>query len=1224
VSTQSVLSRSLADAIALDDTVSTQSILSRSLADSIALDDTVIADNGIFIRSLADAIALDDQLLTLPTFVRSLADSIALDDTVSTQSVLSRSLADSVALDDQVVADNGIFTRSLADSIALDDTVSTQAVLSRPLDDSIALDGQLSTLPTFVRSLDDSIVLDDQISLQQNLTLTLTDSIALGDQVVAQLVGSQVIISTLASTTSAKFDKSSKQIVTVNSTHAYAFFINSTEDVAYNYTTNGGASWLPTNGLAAGTYGGVAVWYDRWTPGDTGDLIHIATFDVAADKIWYIQFNAATRTASSIVDTVNNPTGCTTDCLGSLSTALGQITDLAITKGINGTIYAGTVDNSLPAASYSVIRKCSVTCTSDANWGNAGNQTNPWLGADNDSHALVMLPLSNSSIMLVSNDIINNLLEYSIYGGPGNWTSWTTIKTNVVDGGDLAHSLSGTVKLSNNALYVSVVNNTNSSNISEVLAFKYASGASSWTQLTSPWNQTQDGASTIIDSSIAIDANSGNLVIAYIIDPDGDAVLTESHINYTISEDDGSTWSTERRVSDVAGFYRGLSIDNINTFQLYATWFDDTNNDFVGDTVIQLRGLTDSITLGDQLSTQSVLSRSLADSVALSDQISVQGGTFTRSLDDSIALDDQVVADNGIFTRSLADSIALADTVSTLPTFVRSLADSIALDDTVSTQSILSRSLADSIALDDTVVADNGIFTRSLADSIALDDTVIADNGIFTRSLAESIALDDQVSALPTFVRSLDDSIALDDAVSTQSVLARPLTDSIVLVDQVVAQLVGSQIIISDYASTTNDRHAKSSKQIVTINSTHAYDFYIDNTANATNGNMLIYNYTTNGGDSWNFGRVLVAVTGSAAADNNTFGAAVWYDKWTPGDNGDLIHIATFDAQSDKIFYVQFDPRTNTNSSKVDTVVATSGCATVCLGGLASANDIAITKGVNGVLYAGIVDATLPSLTGLTSAIRKCSSSCTNDANWSGAGTRTTPWTDAENNDHSTMLLPLANNDIMLVSQNITNNLLQYKTWSDSGQSWDSAWTTIATNVNFNATFQHSLSGTVNPNNNNLYISVVNNTGTGNTSEILAYVYANSWAALTKPWPATTDTTSMLIDSSIGIDSNNGDLYVAYIRTPNGVATNSHVYYSVSRDNGTTWSIDNRISDIPQDYEALSIDGSNGQGLYASWFEDTNNDIEGDMVIRLRGVTDSLVLSDTVSTQSVLSRSLAD
>jgi len=72
-------------------------------------------------------------------------------------------------------------------------------------------------------------------------------------------------------------------------------FQDSGNDLSYARTINGGTSWATTV-IHVGTMNDLACWFDKETPGDTGNLLHIAWIDQANTDALYQTLNIATNT----------------------------------------------------------------------------------------------------------------------------------------------------------------------------------------------------------------------------------------------------------------------------------------------------------------------------------------------------------------------------------------------------------------------------------------------------------------------------------------------------------------------------------------------------------------------------------------------------------------------------------------------------------------------------------------------------------------------------------------------------------------------------------------------------------------------------------------------------------------------------------------------------------------------------------------------------------------
>lgn len=80
--------------------------------------------------------------------------------------------------------------------------------------------------------------------------------------------------------------------------NVYFFYCDENGDLAYKKSTNRGRSWGAPVVIHVGTVAHHSVWFDRWTPGDTGTVIHIELIDDAAasENVEYYSLNVATDT----------------------------------------------------------------------------------------------------------------------------------------------------------------------------------------------------------------------------------------------------------------------------------------------------------------------------------------------------------------------------------------------------------------------------------------------------------------------------------------------------------------------------------------------------------------------------------------------------------------------------------------------------------------------------------------------------------------------------------------------------------------------------------------------------------------------------------------------------------------------------------------------------------------------------------------------------------------
>ncbi len=78
----------------------------------------------------------------------------------------------------------------------------------------------------------------------------------------------------------------------------YVFFVNVETRLRYRKTTDGGATWGSDVQINQNLTGLVDIWFDRWTPDDSGTDIHIWYIDYSRDDCLYRSLDTSTDTLS--------------------------------------------------------------------------------------------------------------------------------------------------------------------------------------------------------------------------------------------------------------------------------------------------------------------------------------------------------------------------------------------------------------------------------------------------------------------------------------------------------------------------------------------------------------------------------------------------------------------------------------------------------------------------------------------------------------------------------------------------------------------------------------------------------------------------------------------------------------------------------------------------------------------------------------------------------------
>ncbi len=355
----------------------------------------------------------------------------------------------------------------------------------------------------------------------------------------------------------------SPNVVFISDQVGYAFFVDDVADnVAYKKTADGGASWGSAVALSGdmGTdknWANLAVWYDQWTPGDSGTKIHIAAAEVATDDIWYnwLDTNGDTMRLDSIEVFLQTTYTVASDGGPSITKSTdGYLFVIGFGDG-TGYIYKST--------------------NSGDNWTDTAITTDEIDDADN----AVLLPLSGGDVLLIRFDWTADYVYSKVYDeATDGWdTGWTTIAYWVHIGACLT-PYGATLNKSTGDIYLA--GNTKADDTTGILkAYKYSAG--SWSTV----GTIVSAGTEIFQVTLAIDENTGDLYAAYT----KKVASNQMSVHYKKSIDGGATWGTESPQINTSNLkYKYIRTNFMSSERIYTVWYDDGNNYLLGDTIADI------------------------------------------------------------------------------------------------------------------------------------------------------------------------------------------------------------------------------------------------------------------------------------------------------------------------------------------------------------------------------------------------------------------------------------------------------------------------------------------------------------------------------------------------------------------------------------------------------------------------------------------------------------
>ena len=377
----------------------------------------------------------------------------------------------------------------------------------------------------------------------------------------------------------------------------------------------------------------------------------------------------------------------------------------------------------------------------------------------------------------------------------------------------------------------------------------------------------------------------------------------------------------------------------------------------------------------------------------------------------------------------------------------------------------------------------------------------------------------------------------------------------------VAADIVASTIDTNVH--TTPYYHQGNGRNLVFINDQVGYAFFVD--SDYTVG----YSTTTNGGLTWGAKVALSSIT-------NAKNITVWYDRWTPGNAGALIHVIYLDGTSGDVYYNNVDTN-NSNSQKGEVVAidrSTSGHS-------AYTDTISISMATDGDIYVAATSS-------IASSQAVVNYSQNTGTSWSATSDE---GMDNEVFDY-VMLMPLADADILLLRWDTSANTIDSKEYEDGADTWDSSFLSVDTNAieDPNALGDDPLTqtwaATINPDTYDIYLAYVNGAGSTTAELETAAYYASYWTSKTSLLSAT----DSIMGTAIGINRNSKYIYVAYLR--GSVNASNNAYYMVSEDYMSSWSYERGpVTSSSDDSKALSMNISSVENMGVFLFDDDDNDL---------------------------------
>ena len=333
------------------------------------------------------------------------------------------------------------------------------------------------------------------------------------------------------------------------------------QDFFYRKSTNQGLTWgAPVYILTGVDTTRTAVWYDRWTTGDSGNLIHIVALDSTNHNVTYWNLDTSSDTLTSPLVVVDG---------ASFSTVVTNSTWVTITKTRGGNVIivydgdGGTEDGARKAASPYT----SFSTIADPSEGNDWFMAFPGNYADNQDADLLYWDVSFNELSLkVYDDSVDSWSEASISGG----------FNTVIDAATVFPQFTGAVRHSDGHLLVAAF--TDYDTATADLKTWDINGTGSITAKTDILTDKDDTGGV----ALLIDQSTDDVFVFHLGKGDGsEAIGSSVGIYYNKSSDDMVTWASEATLfATILNNYKRIGCNLSQSGQSYlpVAWYEDTNS----------------------------------------------------------------------------------------------------------------------------------------------------------------------------------------------------------------------------------------------------------------------------------------------------------------------------------------------------------------------------------------------------------------------------------------------------------------------------------------------------------------------------------------------------------------------------------------------------------------------------------------------------------------------
>lgn len=376
----------------------------------------------------------------------------------------------------------------------------------------------------------------------------------------------------------------------------YFFMVDTSDDLLAYKTTNGGSSWSSLTTVKTGVVADYAVWFDKWTPGNTGTKIHIVYIDIPDTSSIDFYYKALDTSGDSLGSeiTLNAFTATGTATWSNCRSAIADSGAVSITKAQGGNIYAAIKTHVEDAGGDTEVEAFYRSTDSGASF---GSRTSPFESVGADS--ILLFPGNTSDNQDIGGaywDASAGAISLKMYDDSAN--SWTETAIGTLTTTGLVWNNSAAIRVSDKHVFLAFVNGGDAST-TDIKFYELTVDSIASPTVTARTDVVSNTAE-MQDCSVFIDQTTDDVYVAYLL---GTAWTATVHAHYKKSTDDGANWGSAVQIDeDAEDDHRHICVGHGTpgdaSGRFYACWFNDDLNDWMGGFTnsVEILGVTAAIT----------------------------------------------------------------------------------------------------------------------------------------------------------------------------------------------------------------------------------------------------------------------------------------------------------------------------------------------------------------------------------------------------------------------------------------------------------------------------------------------------------------------------------------------------------------------------------------------------------------------------------------------------